>query len=173
MTSTWTVAHRLPHRYPMLLVDRVVTAVPGSEIVALKAVTTNEPWYAEVSGDARDGDLAYPAVLLMESWAQSAGILAASRSSDGDPLSGDVMLFGGATEVRFLHPVLPGDVLEHRVRVVRLLSDTMIFEGECLVAGRPVMTVERMVMAFRPAQTLRPAPSTTSDSGSPAGTQED
>jgi 3-hydroxyacyl-[acyl-carrier-protein] dehydratase len=136
----------LPHRYPMLLVDRVLDAAPGQHLTAVKAISVNEPWYAE------GGDPAYPPVLVIESWGQAAGVLALLGDSGKDVLDGRVMLFGSMSGVDIHRPVFPGDVLEHHVRVFRALGETVIFEGDCVVAGQPVLTVGRMVMAFRPAQ---------------------
>ncbi|MFH9263220.1 MULTISPECIES: 3-hydroxyacyl-ACP dehydratase FabZ family protein [unclassified Streptomyces] len=147
----------LPHRFPMLLVDRVLDVVPGERLTALKAVTCNEPWYQNLGPDAAPQDYAYPRVLLTESWCQSAGLLASWESPDPDVLEGKVMLFGSVSEVAYLRPVLPGDVLEHRASISRVLGDTVIVEGESTVGGDVVMTVGRAVMAFRPAEELRPA----------------
>lgn len=144
----------LPHRYPMLLVDRVDELVPGERLVAVKAVTCNEPWYQDLAEDAGDEEHAYPQTLLVESWCQAAGVLAAWDKPNPDVMSGQVMLFGSISDVVLHRPVLPGEVLEHRVRLVRALSDTVIFEGECLSAGETVMEVGRVVMAMRPAEEL-------------------
>ncbi|MCS7483574.1 3-hydroxyacyl-ACP dehydratase FabZ family protein [Umezawaea endophytica] len=140
----------LPHRYPMLLVDRVVGVVPGDWATAVKVISRNEPWYAD-SGDRQ----AYPEVLLVESWAQTAGIAIGADSPNPDVLSGSVMLFGSLSTVEFHRRVLPGDVLEHRVRVVKAVGDTVIFEGECVRQGETVFTVSRMVVTFRPAGSLK------------------
>ncbi|MEU9031015.1 beta-hydroxyacyl-ACP dehydratase [Streptomyces sp. NPDC048383] len=148
---------RLPHRFPMLLVDRVVDIVPGERLIALKAVTCNEPWYERLDADTPEEDFAYPATLLVESWCQSAGVLATWDDPNPDVLDGRVMLFGGMTGVEFHRPVLPGEVLEHRVRLDRKVDDTLLFDGETRSAGETVMTVDRIVMAFRPAAALRPA----------------
>ena len=74
-------------------------------------------------------------------------------------LSDQVMLAGAMSGVEFLRPVYPGDVLEHRVRVVRAVSDAVIFEGESLVGWEVVMRLSNMVMAFRPGGQLRPSDS--------------
>jgi 3-hydroxyacyl-[acyl-carrier-protein] dehydratase len=147
----------LPHRYPMLLIDRVVEIEGRERLTAIKAVSGNEPWYRAL-GDARtDEEHAYPQPLLVESFGQAAAVLAAWDQRNPDVLAGQVMLFGSMTGVRFHGRVLPGDVLEHRVRAVRYLSDAAIFEGETLVGSSPVLEVERVVMAMRPADVLRPA----------------
>ncbi|MEV5241995.1 hypothetical protein AB0K89_23250 [Streptomyces cinnamoneus] len=139
----------LPHRYPMLLVDRVTALEPGVRISTVKTVTHNEPWYASL---APGQDPSYPASLLVESWGQSAGLLASAAAPD---TRGQVMLFGSVSHAVFHRPVRPGDVLEHHVTVSRSLGDSVIFEGESRRGADPVMSVERMVMAFRPAGHLR------------------
>jgi 3-hydroxyacyl-[acyl-carrier-protein] dehydratase len=141
----------LPHRYPMLLLDRVDEIVAGERLRARKAVTLNEPWYSDLPTSA---DHAYPWVLLVESWGQAAGILAAGDESNPDLRAGMVMLFGSISDARVHGPVLPGDVIEHEVRLMRMFNDTMILEGESRVDGRPVLEVGRAVMALRPAEML-------------------
>lgn len=146
----------LPHRYPILLVDRVVELVEGERLTALKAVTLNEPCYQHLREDAPAEAFAYPASLLIESWGQSAGLLAVHGGSPLGDLEGQVMLAGATSGVTFHRPVHPGDVLEHRVRTLRALSDTVMFEGESLVAGETAVTFTGMVMAFRHGGALRP-----------------
>jgi 3-hydroxyacyl-[acyl-carrier-protein] dehydratase len=155
MITPAEIRRLLPHRFPMLLVDRVLDAVPGQSLTALKAVTLNEPWYARLAPDATDRDTRYPESLLIESWGQSAGLL--SLISGTDDLDGAVMLFGSASGVAFHRRVQPGDLLEHRVRLDRRVGDTVLFTGDSRVGGDVVLTVDRMVMAFRPAAALSPA----------------
>ncbi|WP_395297036.1 3-hydroxyacyl-ACP dehydratase FabZ family protein [Kitasatospora hibisci] len=152
------IRRALPHRFPMLLVDRVLDVVPGERITAVKAVSCNEPWYQDVPEGVED--FAYPQVLLMESWCQAAGLLATWEDPNPDVLTGRVMLFGAVTGLAYHGPVLPGDVLEHRATITRTLGDTLIIAGESLVDGEPVLTVESAVLAFRPAEELRPAAAT-------------
>ncbi|MER6623308.1 beta-hydroxyacyl-ACP dehydratase [Streptomyces sp. NPDC000931] len=156
MIGQFEIRKVLPHRFPMLLVDRVLDVVPGERVIAVKAVTCNEPWYRDLGPEAGPRDYAYPRVLLTESWCQAAGLLATWEAPDPDVLEGRVMLFGGVSDVAYLREVLPGDVLEHRASLSRVLGDTVIVEGESTVNGRAVMTVGRAVMAFRPAAELRP-----------------
>ncbi|MFI1258737.1 3-hydroxyacyl-ACP dehydratase FabZ family protein [Streptomyces netropsis] len=145
------VASLLPHRYPMLLVDRITALDPGERITVVKTVTHNEPWYA---GLTPGRDLAYPASLLVESWGQAAGLLASAAAPDA---RSQVMLFGSVSQAVFHRPVLPGDVVEHRITLSRSLGDSVIFEGESRSGAGPVMSVGQMVMAFRPGDHLRPA----------------
>jgi 3-hydroxyacyl-[acyl-carrier-protein] dehydratase len=143
----------LPHRYPMLLVDRVLEA-GAEEIRAVKAVTLNEPWYARLGPRAAQEDLAYPDVLLIESWTQTAGILATRLAGGG--AGGQVMLFGSMSGIEFHRRVFPGDTVEQHARLERAVNDTMIFEGEGRVDGEPVLTVGRITVAFRPGERLGP-----------------
>ncbi|MGW7097020.1 3-hydroxyacyl-ACP dehydratase FabZ family protein [Streptomyces sp. NPDC054874] len=140
----------LPRRRPMLLVDRVLEAVPGESLVAVKAVTGNEPWYERIPQDASVEQLAYPPTLLIESWGQAAGLLA---SMDEDLPEG-VMVLGGTTEMEFHRPVLPGTVLEHRVRLMRVWRGALFFRGETRVGGEAVMSVHQLTLAFRPWEAL-------------------
>jgi 3-hydroxyacyl-[acyl-carrier-protein] dehydratase len=134
------VVDALPHRYPMLLVDRIVELVPGVSITAVKAVTVNEPWFA--GGTAT----AYPQALVIESWCQAACILAARPSAADDRMP----LLGALSGVRLLGPVRPGDLLTHRARVTRAFADTWMFAGESLVDGSVVLEMERLTLALRP-----------------------
>jgi 3-hydroxyacyl-[acyl-carrier-protein] dehydratase len=146
----------LPHRYPILLVDEVVEAVVGQRLVARKAVTANEPWYARLGAEAETAQHAYPSVLLVESWCQAAGLLATWHQPSPDALSGRVMLVASVTRARLRDTVMPGAVIEHRIRKVRELDQAVVFDGESTVGGRVVLDIERIVMTLRPADELGP-----------------
>jgi 3-hydroxyacyl-[acyl-carrier-protein] dehydratase len=153
----WSVARLrelLPHRYPMLLVDRVLDVEPGRRLRAVKAVTCNEPCYAGVPEGAAEAAFGYPSSLLVEAWGQAAGILAVASHPKHDSLAEQVMLAGAMTGVLFHRPVYPGDVVVHEVLLERAFNDSVIFAGHSTVDGEPVMTLSRMVMAFRPAAEL-------------------
>ncbi|GGY22804.1 beta-hydroxyacyl-ACP dehydratase [Streptomyces anulatus] len=165
------VRRLLAPRRPMTLVDRVLEVVPGERIVAVKAVTGNEPWYARMPEDTPAGQLAYPPTLLIESWGQAAGILA-DLSHEGPK---GVLLLAGAADVEFHRPVLPGVLLKHRVRLVRIVRELVGFEGEILVDGEAVASIGQLTMAYRPDDVLRqsgptaPAATTATDRpGEPA-----
>lgn len=147
------IVRAIPHRYPMLLVDRVTSIVPGESVVATKAVTVNEPWYRSVPAGAPAAAYAYPPALLIESWCQASALLPAWDAPVGVD-DGTLALFGGMSDLVFHGAVYPGDVLEHHARVDRSFGDTWIFEGRTLVAGRTVLTVGRVMMACRPAEAL-------------------
>ncbi|HZN18968.1 MAG TPA: beta-hydroxyacyl-ACP dehydratase [Micromonosporaceae bacterium] len=138
MTGLTAIKGWLPHRYPMLLVDRVVDLVAGERLTAQKAVTCAEPCYQSLPDDAPESRYDYPSMLLLESWCQSAGILAVA----GEPCpAGVVLMFGRMSGVRFTGRVRPGDVVDHRARQVRAMAGTTVLTGESLVAGAVVMEV--------------------------------
>jgi 3-hydroxyacyl-[acyl-carrier-protein] dehydratase len=141
----------LPHRYPMLLVDHISEVVAGERLVAVKNVTVNEPWYAGVGDHPSAAELAYPDVLLVESFAQSAGVLCGTFEAGGPGAGGRLPLLGSVSGIKFHRKASPGDRVEHRIAVARVFDDSVIVEGTSDVGGETVMTVERMVLAFRPA----------------------
>ncbi len=95
---------RLPHRYPFLLVDRVVLVEPGERIEAYKNLTINEPFF-----DGHfPGKAVFPGVLLTEAMAQAAGILG-FVTMDTTPEDGSIYYFVGADNLRFKRPCVPGD----------------------------------------------------------------
>lgn len=103
----------LPHRYPFLLVDRVIELVPGESIVALKNVTVNEPFF---NGHFPDHPV-MPGVLLVEAMAQAAGVLG-FKTMDKTPEDGSIYYFVGADDLRFKRPVVPGDQVRLEARVL-------------------------------------------------------
>lgn len=141
MLTSADILRRLPHRYPVLLVDRVVQVVPGESLTALKAVSANEPWHT--AGD-------FPSTLLLESWCQAAVLL----SSWDHPPTGRVVLIGSLTDVEFHRPVTPGCVVRHSVRILSTRGDTVAFTGESTVDDQAVMTVGRAVTTTRAAADL-------------------
>ncbi len=108
------VLRYLPHRYPMLLVDRVLECVPGQYLVALKNVTANEPFFP----GHFPGRPVMPAVMILETMAQATGILAL-RTLDSMPGADSIYYFVGVDAARFRQPVVPGDQLVVRVDIVR------------------------------------------------------
>ncbi|AKJ30088.1 3-hydroxyacyl-ACP dehydratase FabZ family protein [Caldimonas brevitalea] len=147
----------LPHRHPMLLVDEVLHLVEGQELTARKAIALDRPgYYVDLPENAGLAGCAYPPALLLESWCQAAGILATAHQPSPDVRVGRVMLVTSVSHVRACGDVLPGDVIEHRVRVLRAFDEAMTFEGETVTGdGRRVLEVERVVMTMRPAASLR------------------
>ncbi len=103
----------LPHRYPFLLVDRVVELIPGESIVAYKNVTVNEPFF---NGHFPDHPV-MPGVLIQEAMAQAAGILG-FKTMDKTPQDGSIYYFVGSDKLRFKRPVVPGDRLQLEAKIV-------------------------------------------------------
>ncbi|WP_088943745.1 3-hydroxyacyl-ACP dehydratase FabZ family protein [Rhodococcus sp. 1168] len=160
----------LPHRPPILLVDRVPHLTVGESIVAEKAVNASEPCYVDItdsvdlSRDPRGADefederFAYPAALMIESLGQAAAILWRMSVPAGD----GTLVFGGIRNCIFHGSVYPGDVLSHRVRIDALKGDFGILSGHTEVAGRIVAEVESMLVAVRPLSDHPPTDDTTS-----------
>jgi 3-hydroxyacyl-[acyl-carrier-protein] dehydratase len=133
----------LPHRYPFVLVDRVLALTPGKDIVALKNVTINEPFF--------NGHFPHhpvmPGVLIVEAMAQAAAILS-FRTMGTKPDDKSVYYFVGIDEARFKRPVSPGDQLLLEVLLERNLRGIWKFAaqarvGENLVAEAKIMCTVR------------------------------
>jgi 3-hydroxyacyl-[acyl-carrier-protein] dehydratase len=165
LITTSQIKRVLPHRYPMLLIDRVTELVPGVRACGLKAITCNEPWYRNLPDDAPDEDYHYPWTVLLESWCHVAGVLVAWEDPNPDVRTGQAMLLGGVSDVHFRRPVVPGDVVDHRVRLTRQIGETYVFEGESLVGDETALEVGRLVMTMRPAKELTDASPTASPTG--------
>ncbi|AAS96841.1 3-hydroxyacyl-ACP dehydratase FabZ [Nitratidesulfovibrio vulgaris] len=120
----------LPHRYPFLLVDRVVEYVPGDYIKAYKNVTMNEPFFQ----GHFPGVPVMPGVLIMEALAQAGGILVV-KSTD-TAVEDKLFLFTGIESVRFRKPVYPGDKLELHCRLLKHKLKLWKMEGRAYVDGK-------------------------------------
>jgi 3-hydroxyacyl-[acyl-carrier-protein] dehydratase len=112
MIDVMEIQRILPHRYPFLLVDRVLEVEPGKRIVALKNVTVNEEFFQ----GHFPGKPVMPGVLIVEAMAQAGGILMLSEVEDRDS---KLVLFTGIDEARFRRPVVPGDQLRLEAEVLR------------------------------------------------------
>jgi len=138
------LAH-LPHRYPMLLVDRVLECEPGKRILAIKNVTINEPFF---SGHFPHHPV-MPGVLVVEAMAQAAAILS-FRTLGTKPDDRSVYYFVGIDEARFKRPVSPGDQLVLEVVLERKVRGIWKFNakarvGEALAAEAKIMCTIRAV----------------------------
>lgn len=120
----------LPHRYPFLLVDRVVELVPGESIVAYKNVSVNEDFF---NGHFPDHPV-MPGVLIVEAMAQAAGILG-FKTMDKTPQDGSIYYFVGSDKVRFKRPVVPGDRLQLEARIVSEKRGIWKFDVRATVDG--------------------------------------
>ena len=103
----------MPHRYPFLLVDRIETLKEGEEIVGIKNVSINEPFFV---GHFPDNPI-MPGVLIVEAMAQVGGILAFHSSPK--EWAGSLVYFMGIDKVRFRQPVVPGDQLRLELKTIR------------------------------------------------------
>ena len=106
----------LPHRYPFLLLDRVLELDPGKRIVAIKNVTINEPFFQ----GHFPGRPVMPGVLLVEAMAQAAGALVLAHL--GDEHAGKLVFFMSIDKARFRKPVVPGDTVHFHVKLANKLS---------------------------------------------------
>jgi len=132
------MAH-LPHRYPFLLVDRVLTCEPGKSIEAVKNVTINEPFF--------QGHFPHhpvmPGVLIMEALAQAAGILS-FKTMGTLPDENSVFYFVGIDNARFKKPVTAGDQLHLHIEILRQMRGIWKFKAEARVDGEIVAEAELM-----------------------------
>ncbi|MDR2573944.1 MAG: 3-hydroxyacyl-ACP dehydratase FabZ [Desulfovibrio sp.] len=119
----------LPHRYPFLLVDRVVECVSGSHIRAYKNVSVNEPFF---QGHFPDTPI-MPGVLILEALAQAGGLLAAVDVGD---VNGKLFLFTGLDGVKFRRQVVPGDRLDLVCENMRMKLKLCKMDAHALVDGK-------------------------------------
>ena len=133
----------LPHRYPFLLVDRVIEIVPDVSVAALKNVTINEPFFQ----GHFPGHPVMPGVLIIEAMAQTAGLLTQlSRRFKGDKGS-PLFYLVKVDNARFSAPVVPGDQLRFEVSQKRLVRGMGLFVARSLVDGKEVASCELMCAA--------------------------
>ena len=129
----------MPHRYPLLLVDRVLEIEPKKRIVAIKNVTVNEEFFA---GHFPDHPI-MPAVLIIEAMAQVGGVLLLSTV---DKPKERLVYFMGIDKARFRKPVIPGDQLRFELNLVKLRSRTCKMKGAAFVDGALVAEAELLSM---------------------------
>jgi len=125
----------LPHRYPFLLVDRVVEIDPGKKIVGLKNVTMNEPFFP----GHFPGHPVMPGVLIVEAMAQTAAILVYRSSEENKD---KITYFVGIDNTKFRKPVVPGDQLRLELEVVGCRRGIYTFSGKAYVDGKLVTESE-------------------------------
>lgn len=120
----------LPHRYPLLLVDRVVSMVPRTSIHAIKAVSMNEPFFQ----GHFPGRPIMPGVLIVEALAQTAAVLAIESMDLAG--SGKLVYFMGIENAKFRAPVEPGCLLDLRVEFTQLRGAVCKFSGKASIEGK-------------------------------------
>lgn len=133
------ILEHLPHRYPFLLVDRVLEVAPGKSIHAYKNITMNEPYFV--------GHFPHhpvmPGVLIMEALAQAAGILS-FKTMESKPDANSVFYFVGIDECRFKKPVMPGDQLHLHIQIQRQMRGIWKYIAEARVDGEIVAEAKLM-----------------------------
>jgi 3-hydroxyacyl-[acyl-carrier-protein] dehydratase len=139
MMDIHKIMEMLPHRYPMLLVDRVVALEPGVRISAIKNVTINEPFF---TGHFPKRPVV-PGVMMLEALAQAAGLLA--FESAGIHLDDKtVFYFVGIDNARFKRPVEPGDQLRLEVKMDRVRAGIYKFNAQGLVGEELAVSADLM-----------------------------
>lgn len=133
------VLQYLPHRYPFLLIDRVLDCTPGESLTAIKNVTVNEPFF--------QGHFPHrpvmPGVMILEAMAQATGILA-FRTTETRPSEHLLYYLVGIDDARFKQPVEPGDQLIIEVRAERNMRGLWKFSAEAKVEGKLVASANLM-----------------------------
>jgi 3-hydroxyacyl-[acyl-carrier-protein] dehydratase len=127
----------LPHRYPLLLIDRVIDFTPGEHLVGIKNITFNEPQFTGHFPQR----VIMPGVLILEALAQATGLLAFKTA---DELSSDKELYylAGIDNARFKRPVEPGDQLKLDVKLIKQKRNLWVFFGEATVDGELVVSAD-------------------------------
>ena len=128
----------LPHRYPFILIDRVLELVPGEEVVALKNVTINEAFFQ----GHFPGNPIMPGVLIIEAMAQAGGILVIE--SMPPERHGQPVYFMAMDKVRFRKPVVPGDQIIFEAKLLKLREKAVKMSGKATVEDNLVAEAELM-----------------------------
>ena len=128
----------LPHRYPFLLVDRILELVPGERVAGIKNVTINEPFFQ----GHFPGKPIMPGVLIVEGMGQAGGLLA--FESFPEVPHGTVIYFMGMDKVRFRKPVIPGDQILYELQIMRIKMKVLKMSGMATVNGDIVAQAELM-----------------------------
>ena len=132
------IMEKLPHRYPFLLVDRVIKLIPHDKIVALKNVTFNEPFFQ----GHFPGKPVMPGVLIIEAMAQAGGILAYETAPSEK--RNRLIYFMGMDKVRFRKMVLPGDQIILEAKILKFRSKVAKMSGTATVDDQLVAEAELM-----------------------------
>ncbi len=151
----------LPHRYPFLLIDRVLEVQPRERIVVLKNISVNEPQF---QGHFPDFPL-MPGVLIIEAIAQAGGALLLSEFPDRDD---KLMVFTGIDGAKFRRPVVPGDQLRIEVKVLNWRSRAVRMQGTATVDGKIACEATVMCQLIpRPGNVPSATPTSSSGTGAP------
>jgi beta-hydroxyacyl-ACP dehydratase FabZ len=143
MISIQEIFDILPHRYPFLLVDRILEIELDKRVVGIKNVTINEPFFQ----GHFPGHPIMPGVLLLEAMAQTGGVLAMrSAEAAGMDIKQKVIYFMTIDKVKFRKPVIPGDQIRFELDLLKARSKIMGFKAKALVDGAVVAEAELMAM---------------------------
>lgn len=137
----------LPHRAPMLLIDRMIDIVPNTSATGVKAVSISDPVFA----GHFPGFPIYPGVLVVEAMAQTAGALV--MHSLGARAGDKIVYFMGIDKARFRHPISPGDMLMLPVKMQKARMPVWRFSGEAHVNGKLCAEAEFTAMIAEPKRT--------------------
>jgi 3-hydroxyacyl-[acyl-carrier-protein] dehydratase len=148
MMDVQEILRTLPHRYPIILVDRVVQVEPGRRIVALKNVSINEPVFM----GHFPGYPVMPGVLILEALAQAAAILSIVTLGDERPKD-LIYYFAGIDKARFKRPVEPGDQLQLEVELARELRGIAFFKAKATVQNQVACEADLMCAYRTPPKT--------------------
>src|SRR5713226_757070 len=135
LLDTTQIQAILPHRYPFLLVDRIIEFEPSKRVVGIKNVTLNEPFFA----GHFPGAPVMPGVLIVEAMAQTAGVMMLANIPDRDT---KLVFFTGIDGAKFRRPVVPGDQLRLELDVLRLRPRYIRLRGRAFVEGILVAEAE-------------------------------
>ncbi len=141
MLGIQEVMELLPHRYPFLLIDRILEFEIGKRIVGLKNVTINEPFFQ----GHFPGHPIMPGVLLLEAMAQTGGVMAL-KSIPPEDVKKKVLYFMSIDKAKFRKPVIPGDQVRFELELTRARGTIMSFKATATVDGGVVAEAEMMAM---------------------------
>ncbi len=143
MMGIQEIMETLPHRYPFLLVDKIVEIEMGKRVVGIKNVSFNEPFFQ----GHFPGHPIMPGVLIIEAMAQTGGVLAMrSAEAEGMDIKNKVIYFMTIDKVKFRKPVLPGDQVRFELDLLKARSNIRGFKAQALVDGAVVAEAELMAM---------------------------
>ncbi len=129
----------LPHRYPFLMVDKIIELEPNAKAVGIKNVTINEPFF---QGHFPENPI-MPGVLIVEAMAQVAGVLAFNSG-----IQGEAVYFMSIEKAKFRKPVVPGDQLRMEIKVLQQRGNVWKFSGDAIVDGKVASEAEFTAMVI-------------------------
>ncbi|MBI5205114.1 MAG: 3-hydroxyacyl-ACP dehydratase FabZ [Nitrospirae bacterium] len=137
------IQNLLPHRYPFLMVDRIIELEPNAKAVGIKNVTVNEPFFQ----GHFPGNPIMPGVLIVEAMAQIAGVLAF-----GSGVQGNAVFFMSIEKAKFRKPVVPGDQLRMEIKVLQQRGNVWKFSGTATVDEKVVSEADFTAMVLTKEQ---------------------